>query len=205
MTFERLPLSIKMHLKEITDLNVVEYEDFHRSGDKVYNINNKYILKISENIVNIRNEYEKDLWLSNIDKIFIKPIEFKIRNDIAYYLREFLDGDPLCLPKYLENPDFVIDTLVEAMNYLHSIKVPLKNVCLVHGDFCLPNIVVKDDKFIGFVDLGEARIDDPWVDYSWCIWSLEYNLKTKEHTQKLLDKLGISFDETKYKKYVPYK
>jgi aminoglycoside phosphotransferase len=99
--------------------------------------------------------------------------------------------------------------LVDAITILHNTKVNDEKYILdkeyntlIHGDFCLPNILAIDNKIVGFIDLGDAGIGDPWRDYAWCIWSLEYNLKTKDYTPLLLKKLNISFDEEKYKKYI---
>ena len=72
---------------------------------------------------------------------------------------------------------------------------------LIHGDFCLPNILVKDNKVVGFIDLADGGVGDIWYDYAWCIWSFEYNLKTKEYTNELLKELNIIFDEEKFLKY----
>ena len=73
---------------------------------------------------------------------------------------------------------------------------------LIHSDFCLTNILVKDDKVVGFIDLGDSGIGNPWRDYAWCIWSLEYNLKSTNYTPLSLKKLNITFDKEKYKKYI---
>lgn len=194
----------------IKDLEMVEITDFHRSGDLVYSIGNKYILKISEELTRLQQEFEKDTWVSNHIKSG-KPIVFIIENNKAFYLREYLEGENLVSPKYLNNPLKLIDLLVEGLNLIHNTKVASKEYILddkyetlIHGDYCLPNILVKNDKIAGFVDLGDAGIGDPWCDYAWCIWSLEYNLKTKEYTPLLLEKLGIEFDEEKYNEYTKY-
>ena len=114
-------------------------------------------------------------------------------------------------PKYLNNPLKLIDLLVEGLNLIHNTKVASKEYILddkyetlIHGDYCLPNILVKNDKIAGFVDLGDAGIGDPWFDYAWCIWSLEYNHKTKQYTPLLLEKLGVEFNEEKYNEYTKY-
>lgn len=73
---------------------------------------------------------------------------------------------------------------------------------MIHGDYCLPNILVKNGKINGFVDLGSAGVGDPWRDYAWAIWSLEYNLGIKEYTPLLLEKLGIEFNQEKYDEYI---
>ena len=194
----------------IKDLEMVEITDFHRSGDLVYSIGNKYILKISEELTRLQQEFEKDTWVSNHIKSG-KPIVFIIENNKAFYLREYLEGENLVSPKYLNNPLKLIDLLVEGLYLIHNTKVASKEYILddkyetlIHGDYCLPNILVKNDKIAGFVDLGDAGIGDPWCDYAWCIWSLEYNLKTKEYTPLLLEKLGIEFDEEKYNEYTKY-
>ena len=46
-----------------------------------------------------------------------------------------------------------------------------------------------------------VAIDDPWIDYAWCIWSLEYNLGTNKYTPELLKSLNIDFDKEKYDKF----
>ena len=151
-----------------------------------------------------------DTWVSN-HLPSGKPIVFIIENNKAFYLREYLEGENLVSPKYLNNPLKLIDLLVEGLNLIHNTKVASKEYILddkyetlIHGDYCLPNILVKNDKIAGFVDLGDAGIGDPWFDYAWCIWSLEYNLKTKEYTPLLLEKLGVEFNEEKYNEYTKY-
>lgn len=192
----------------IKDLEAKEIVDFHRSGDSVYSFENKYILKVSDDTVRLKSEYEKDLWISKYVSS-PKPIKFVCFENKAYYLREYLEGDVLCSNKYLENPILLIDLLSEGIKILHNTKVDDKKFVidneyntLIHGDFCLPNILAVNDKVVGFIDLGDSGLGDPWRDYAWCIWSLEYNLKTKDYTPLLLEKLNISFDEEKYRKYI---
>ena len=185
-----------------------EIVDCHRSGDLVYAFGNQYILKVSDDVLRLQSEYEKDLWISQYISS-PKPIKFLCDNNKAYYLREYLNGNILCSSEYLNNPLLLIDLLVDAITILHNTKVNDKKYILdkeyntlTHGDFCLPNILAIDNKIVGFIDLGDSGIGDPWRDYAWSIWSLEYNLKTKDYTPLLLKKLNISFDEEKYKKYI---
>ena len=199
-----LPIIIEELVK---DLKQIEIVDYHRSGDKVYSYENKYILKVSEDVVRLQQEFEKDTWVSN----YIpspKPIVFIIEDQRVYYLRECIQGDILCLQEYLNQPLKLVDLLVEGLKLIHGVKTKDKEYVvdeeyetLIHGDYCLPNILVKNDKISGFIDLGDAGLGDPWRDYAWCIWSLEYNLNTKEYTPLLLEKLGIEFNEDKFNLY----
>lgn len=192
----------------INDLRIEEITDCHRSGDIVYSIENIYILKISSQIKRLEEEFKRDEWIHK----YIpspKPIMFIVKNQKAFYLREYIDGENLCSKRYVENPKLLINLLVEAINIIHSVKVEDKKFIddneyntLTHGDFCLPNILVENDKFKAFIDLGDAGIGDPWRDYAWCIWSLEYNLNTNKYTPLLLEKLGIKFNQEKYDKYI---
>ena len=145
----------------IKDLEMVEITDFHRSGDLVYSIGNKYILKISEELTRLQQEFEKDTWVSNHIKSG-KPIVFIIENNKAFYLREYLEGENLVSPKYLNNPLKLIDLLVEGLNLIHNTKVASKEYILddkyetlIHGDYCLPNILVKNDKINNLDELEE--------------------------------------------------
>jgi kanamycin kinase len=46
----------------------------------------------------------------------------------------------------------------------------------VHGDACLPNIIVGDGALNGYIDLGDMGVGDVEVDLSAAVWSLQYNL-----------------------------
>jgi len=66
----------------------------------------------------------------------------------------------------------------------------LRSDTLIHGDYCLPNIVLDNWRFTGFVDVGAAGIGDRHFDLFWGIWSLGYNLKTDCYTDRFLDAYG---------------
>ena len=60
------------------------------------------------------------------------------------------------------------------LEWLEANKPPCEPV-LSHGDFCLPNIFLKDGKVSGFIDLGGMGIADKWRDISLCYRSLKHN------------------------------
>lgn len=193
---------------KIKDMKLKEITECHRSGDTVYQVSDRYILKISSSISRLQKEYEKDNWICKYISA-PKPIEFIVEDSEAYYLREYLNGDILCIDKYINNPLLLVDLLAQANNIIHKTIIDEEKYIidqgyhtLIHGDCCLPNILVKDDKVVGFIDLGDSGIGDPWQDYAWSIWSLEYNLKTNKYTNLLLEKLNIKFDKEKFDKYI---
>ncbi len=61
---------------------------------------------------------------------------------------------------------------------------------LLHGDYCLPNIMLDQWKFSGFIDLDAAGAGDRHVDLFWGMWSLEFNLKTGRYRERFLDAYG---------------
>ena len=186
-------------IKEIiNNLSIKEITDYHVSGDVVFNIENTYILKVSSNIKQLKHEKEMNDFL--IDNLPVcKSVHFEIYNDKAYYLKTYIDGEPLCIDKYLKDPIKLAKLLAKAMKMVHFEK---DGKVLIHGDFCLPNILVKDDKIVGIIDTCHTEFNDPWIDYAWCIWSYEYNLETNIYTPILLKELNIEFDLEKYNKYV---
>jgi len=61
---------------------------------------------------------------------------------------------------------------------------------LLHGDYCLPNIILDDWKFSGFIDLDMAGVGDRHIDLYWGSWTLLYNLKTDEYRDRFFDAYG---------------
>lgn len=66
----------------------------------------------------------------------------------------------------------------------------LKNDVLLHGDYCLPNILLRDWNFSGFIDVGQGGIGDRHIDLFWGAWTLNFNLKTNRYFQRFLDAYG---------------
>lgn len=61
---------------------------------------------------------------------------------------------------------------------------------LLHGDYCLPNIMLNNWQFSSFIDLDTAGIGDRHVDLFWGMWSLNFNLKTDRYCERFLDVYG---------------
>ena len=61
---------------------------------------------------------------------------------------------------------------------------------LVHGDYCLPNIMLDSWRPSGFIDVGAAGIGDRHIDLFWGAWSLGFNLGTDEYRERFFDVYG---------------
>lgn len=66
----------------------------------------------------------------------------------------------------------------------------LKNDTLLHGDYCLPNIMLDDWCFSGFIDLDSSGVGDKHIDLFWGVWTLFFNLKTNAYYDRFLDAYG---------------
>lgn len=63
----------------------------------------------------------------------------------------------------------------EILVYIKSLIPSKWDLVFSHGDYCLPNILIKDDKLSGFIDLGDCGIADRNFDLYYGLWSLKYN------------------------------
>ena len=61
---------------------------------------------------------------------------------------------------------------------------------LLHGDCCLPNILLDDWKFSGYIDLGSGGVGDRHADLFAFLWSLSYNLGSNQYRQRFIDAYG---------------
>ena len=93
--------------------------------------------------------------------------------------------DPAFLPKSASQM-----TADEAYAFVMANKHRFQSDCLLHGDYCLPNVLLDDWRFSGFIDLGNGGVGDRHVDLFWGVWTLEYNLKTPQYGSRFLDAYG---------------
>ncbi len=110
---------------------------------------------------------------------------------------------------YLDDPERLCGVLAEAMRFLHSrpvdcvpvspcmelyLKSPQSSLfrqdVFIHGDFCLPNVILDNWKLSAFIDFGLSGAGDRHIDIYWALWSLAYNLKTDKYTDCFLELYG---------------
>lgn len=78
----------------------------------------------------------------------------------------------------------------EAWAEIQSVGKFLRSDTLLHGDYCLPNIMLDDWKFSGFIDLDSGGVGDRHIDIFWGVWTLYFNLKTNAFYDRFLDAYG---------------
>ncbi len=78
----------------------------------------------------------------------------------------------------------------ELYQWVMERKESLSSDTLLHGDFCLPNIMLKNWRFCGFIDLGNGGVGDRHVDLYWGAWTLRFNLGTDVFRQRFFDAYG---------------
>ena len=88
----------------------------------------------------------------------------------------------------------------EAWRVLFDGRAELKNEVLLHGDYCLPNVMLDGWRFSAYIDLGNAGIGDRHVDLFWGAWTLGFNLGTDRCRDIFFDAYGrdkIDFEKLK--------
>lgn len=91
---------------------------------------------------------------------------------------------------------------------------PEEDPVFSHGDYCLPNLFLKDGKVSGFIDLGRSGIADRYQDIALCYRSLMHNYSGQYggkvyweshpdfRPESLFDMLGMEPDWAKIRYYI---
>lgn len=121
----------------------------------------------------------------------MSPADCPVRNRTADYLataeRNYKAGmfDPSIFPASWAAP-----AAADAWKYIEQNKQLLQNDTLIHGDYCLPNMMLQNWRFSGLIDLGNGGVGDRHIDLFWGAWSLQYNLKTDQYRDRFFDAYG---------------
>jgi kanamycin kinase len=91
-------------------------------------------------------------------------------------------GVPMYDPSVGWEPDRVAATLGAILRDLHATDAAdcpfgeqRAGHVLVHGDYCLPNVLVEEGKLSALVDVGQAGLGNPEIDLAAGVWTLQYN------------------------------
>lgn len=78
----------------------------------------------------------------------------------------------------------------EAYQVIEKDKHRLQNNSLLHGDYCLPNIILDHWQLSGYIDLDTGGVGDRMYDVFWGAWTLRFNLGTDKYRQRFYDGYG---------------
>ena len=85
---------------------------------------------------------------------------------------------------------WAFSSMEEAWALAEANRNSLKNEVLLHGDYCLPNVMLDNWQFSGFIDLGSGGVGDRHFDLLWGSWTLKFNLGTDAYCGRFLDAYG---------------
>ena len=149
-------------------------------------------------------------------------IAFEEAEGFQYLLMSRIPGEMACDESFLDRPEELLRLLAEALQMLWQVDIsgcprncaleaaPPGGLVFSHGDFCLPNIFIREGRISGFVDLSDAGISDKWRDIALCWRSLKLNMDGsyggKPHPDfdpdRLFEALGMEPDRERIKYYL---
>lgn len=115
------------------------------------------------------------------------PIADRNKDYLALADQNFRSG---IFDNSLDLQPFVYKSSDEAYKALSQIRAELKSDVLLHGDYCLPNVIFNEWRLSGFIDLGGGGVGDRHIDLFWGAWTLKFNLKTDAYRNIFLDAYG---------------
>lgn len=127
------------------------------------------------------DERERTMWLAGRWPVPAVIGFFHALGDDWLLTRE-VPGVPLYHASVGWEPPRVAKLFGEILRSLHSTDaagcpfgIKKRGNVLVHGDYCLPNVLVQDGKLSALIDVGGAGLGNPEVDLAAGVWTLQYN------------------------------
>lgn len=90
---------------------------------------------------------------------------------------------------------------INIYNYLLENRFE-EELCFTHGDMSLPNIFAHNNKFSGFIDVGECGVADKWFDIAIAVRTIKRNYEVDEAIDLFFEQLGIEKDQNKIDYYL---
>jgi kanamycin kinase len=98
------------------------------------------------------------------------------------------------------HPEFAALTAEAAVDELVASVPETDDVVVCHGDYCVPNILLRGTEVVGFVDLGELGVADRWWDLAVATWSLTWNFGPG-YEDRFLESYGVPRDDIRSRFY----
>ncbi len=116
----------------------------------------------------------------------LSPLDCLIKNRTAEML---LEAERNIARQYCDS-ELIPENVEKASKKFSELKHLAQADTVIHGDYCLPNIIMQDFSLSGFVDLGNGGVGDSHYDLFWGIWTLRYNLHTDKYKDTFIKAYG---------------
>jgi len=144
----------------------------------------------------LKAEYERTVWLAGrLPVPEVLGLYHELGDD--WLLTRAMPGLPLSDAALGWPPARVAVRLGEILREVHSVDAAgcpfgkrAPGHVLIHGDYCLPNVLVDDGRFSGLIDVGRAGLGNPLDDLAAGVWTLQYNFGPG-HAREFLDAYGF--------------
>lgn len=175
---KNLSSSVKAYRTNECDWLLTKALEGHQACSALHLSNPKLLAeRIGESLRHLHETHCADVTLSNTTERLLIAAENNYHLH-ASYLNRYPE---LCH----------VQTEKDAYQILSDGKDLLRHDVLVHGDYCLPNVILTDlYTCSGFVDLGFSGFGDRHIDLYWGAWSLKFNLNTNAYSERFFDAYG---------------
>ena len=130
---------------------------------------------------NLEDERDRLAWLAGRWPV-PEVVGFYHAGGDDWLLTREVPGVPLYHPSAGLPPASVASLLGETLREIHRTDgtgcpfgAPKPGYRLIHGDFCLPNVLFVDGKLSALIDVGRAGLGDTRDDLAAGVWTLNYN------------------------------
>jgi aminoglycoside phosphotransferase len=168
---------------------------------EIKEINLADCLKISKAKENLISDLAKRLkqihTISTEDCPFQQTLRIKLQNARENIKNGLVDRGDFEDENIGKSAEALFDELIES-------KPDDEDLVFIHGDFCLPNIIVSNGKVSGFVDWERGGIADRYQDIALLFRSFDFNIGNMQQFEDLFCSCyGIEkLDEHKIKFYI---
>lgn len=126
------------------------------------------------------------------------PFQFRI-DDAMELVRHRLETGQIDGPRDF-HPEFAELTEEAAVAELLASVPESEDLVVCHGDYCVPNVLLRGADVVGFVDLGELGVADRWWDLAVATWSITWNFGPG-FEDRFLETYGVQRDERRTQFY----
>lgn len=166
--------------------------------DGLMTSDNDVIQQSPEEVIACLVEGLHRLWRIPIDQCpFDMRIEQKLKiakHHVDTHNVDVLTWDDDINQNRFHQPEEIYDYLV---HHQHQ-----EDLVFSHGDYCLPNVFIKNHQVEGLIDFGLSGIADRHCDIALCMRSIKYNFGSDAYISLFKERLGVDVDDDKIDYYL---